>query len=49
MTYVDKDEEEWANFQKEMKEENQVSEQIEAEDDHINTELRHIEEIDQQM
>ena len=49
MEYVDKGDAEWAMFQSEIKEEAVISEQIQAEDEYINTEERHVQEIDEQL
>ena len=46
---MDKEEEEWSKFQSEIKDEAEISEQIQAEDEYINTEERHIKEIDQEL
>lgn len=46
---MDKDVVEWEKFQSEMKQEAEISEQIEAEDDFVNTEERHIKEIDEEL
>lgn len=47
--YVEKEDVEWEKFQSEIKQEAQVSEQIEAEEDFVTTEERHLEEIDEQL
>lgn len=47
--YVDKGEAEWSKFQSEIKQQTEISAQLQAEDDFVNTEERHLEEIDEQL
>lgn len=49
MTFVEKEAVEYEKFMAEIKQEELVSEQLEAVDDELNTEERHLEEIDEQL